>query len=64
MKHVYLLVIEIDPNQNLCVALLFSYLYWEEESMFYLNKGLKDIAYNEVDAVISIQKLNGSFPLR
>jgi hypothetical protein len=55
---------EIDPNQNLCIALLFSYLYWEEASTFYLNDGLKDIVYNEVNAVISLQKYNGSLPLR
>ncbi|WP_078431828.1 hypothetical protein [Metabacillus halosaccharovorans] len=56
--------IEINPNQNIQIALLFSNLYWEPESRFYKNPLLKDIVYNEVNAVLSLQKENGSLPLR
>ncbi|PGT80866.1 carboxypeptidase regulatory-like domain-containing protein [Bacillus sp. AFS040349] len=55
---------EINPNQNIQVATLFSNLYWEPESKFYKNPTLKDIVYNEVNAVLSLQKENGSLPLR
>lgn len=56
--------VEINPNQNIQVATLFSNLYWEPESIFYKNPLLKDIVYNEVNAVLSLQKKNGSLPLR
>lgn len=55
---------EIDPNQNLQIASLFSYLYWEPKSKYYKNKLFKDIIFNEVNAVISLQKENGSLPIR
>ena len=55
---------EIDPNQNLNVATLFSYLYWEKNSVYYKNELFKDIVFNEVNAVLSLQKENGSLPLR
>ena len=55
---------EIDPNQNLQVATLFSYLYWEPNSKYYKNQLFKEIAFNEVNAVIALQKENGSLPIR
>jgi len=55
---------EICPNQNLTLAVLFSYLYWEENSRFYRNEGLRDIVYNEVNATLALQKENGSLPIR
>lgn len=55
---------EIDPNQNLQVASLFSQLYWEPQSIFYKKELFKDIAYNEVNSVIALQKGNGALPIR
>lgn len=55
---------EIDPNQNLQIASLFSQLYWDPKSKYYKEDSIKKIVYNEVNAVIDIQKENGSLPLR
>ena len=55
---------EINPNQNLQVASLFSHLYWEPKSLYYKDKLFKEIVYNEVNAVVALQKENGSLPLR
>lgn len=55
--------IEINPNQNIQIATLFSYLYWEPESKFYQSALAKDIVLNEVGAVLALQKKNGSLPL-
>lgn len=60
---------DIDPNQNLMLAWLFSELYYCEESVFYKNNMLKDAVYNEVEAALSLQLSTGelslaeSFPL-
>ncbi|WP_338781659.1 hypothetical protein [Metabacillus sp. FJAT-52054] len=55
--------LEINPNQNLQVASLFSELYWEPKSRFYQSPLAKDIVMNEVGAVLALQKKNGSLPL-
>lgn len=55
---------EINPNQNLQMATLFTYLYWDENSALYQKELVKDIVYNEVNAVLSLQKESGALPLR
>lgn len=55
--------LEINPNQNLQVASLFSELYWEPNSRFYHSQTALDIVMNETGAVLSLQKPNGSLPL-
>ncbi|MCD7035558.1 hypothetical protein LRR81_15030 [Metabacillus sp. GX 13764] len=55
--------IEINPNQNLQIAMLFSSLYWEPESDFYQSSLAKSIVMNETEAVLSLQKPNGALPL-
>ncbi|MFY4773632.1 hypothetical protein [Metabacillus sp. RGM 3146] len=55
--------LEINPNQNLQVASLFSELYWEPKSKFYRSQTAMDIVMNETGAVLSLQKPNGSLPL-
>ncbi|WP_123916117.1 hypothetical protein [Bacillus sp. FJAT-42376] len=54
---------ELNPNQNLQVASLFSELYWEPKSAFYQSSLAKDIVFNETEAVLALQKKNGSLPL-
>jgi hypothetical protein len=54
----------ISPNQNAEVGLLFTLLYHNPHSAFYLNSTARDIAQNELNAAISVQKANGALPLR
>ncbi len=58
--HIY----EINPNQNLAIARLFSNLYFERNSKFFKNQLFKEIIINEVNAALSLQNENGSLPLR
>ncbi|MRX71070.1 hypothetical protein GJU40_02660 [Bacillus lacus] len=55
---------EINPNQNIQVASLFSHLYWEPASKFYKNPLIKEIVMHETEAVLTLQKKNGSLPVR
>lgn len=53
----------IDPNQNMVLAWLFSELYWCEESSFYKRQEFKDIVFNEVNAALSLQREDGALSL-
>lgn len=54
---------EINPNQNLQLALVFSNVFFEPQSKFYQNENLRKLAYNETNAALSIMKENGFLPL-
>lgn len=53
----------IDPNQNMVLAWLFSELYWCEESCFYKRQEFRDIVFNEVNAALSLQRVDGALSL-
>ncbi len=55
---------EINPNQNLAVARLFSTLYFNPKSIFFKNFEFKNIVFNEVNAALSLVNPDGSIPLR
>lgn len=54
---------EINPNQNLQLALVFSHLYFEPASKYYLDPQMRDLAYNEIEATLSLVRSDGFFPL-
>ena len=54
---------DISPNQNAEVGLLFTMLYHEPRSSFYLTGDAYEIATHELDAAISVQGPNGELPL-
>ncbi|RZS96697.1 hypothetical protein BC751_2279 [Cecembia calidifontis] len=54
---------EINPNQNLQMGLVFSKLYFNEKSKFYMNDFIKESALNEIKAGLSLVRENGFFPL-
>jgi hypothetical protein len=55
---------EINPNQNLAIARLFSNLYFEPKSLYFKSDLFKDIVLNEVNAALSLQDENGALKLR
>lgn len=57
------LVYEIDPNQNLVLAWLFTELYFCKESKFYKNPLFQDIVKEEVNAALSLMTSSGELPL-
>ncbi len=55
---------EINPNQNLAVARLFSSLYFDPGSVYFKYDLFRDITFNEVEAALSLQNSDGSLILR
>lgn len=53
----------ISPNQNAEVGLLFTLLFHNPKSRFYRDPLAKEIAIEELDAAISVQKASGALPL-
>ncbi len=54
---------EIDPNQNLVIAWLFSSVYFCKESRFFKDELLQNIVYEETNAAISLTTAAGELPL-
>jgi hypothetical protein len=54
---------EINVNQNLQMGLVFSKLYFEPESKFYLNETIRKIALDEINASLSLFRNDGFIPL-
>lgn len=54
---------EINPNQNLQIGLVFSKLYFEPKSKYYLNEKIKGCALNEIESALSLVESNGFLPL-
>lgn len=54
---------EINPNQNLQMGLVFTKLYFNKNSKFYLDEAIKESALNEINAGLSLVKNDGFFPL-
>jgi len=55
---------EIDPNQNLEIALLFSYLYYDSNSIYFKDPLFKNIIFNETNASLSLMDNSGALPIR
>lgn len=55
---------EIDPNQNLEIALLFSYLYYDSNSTYFKDPLFKNIIFSEVNAALSLMDKSGALSIR
>ncbi|GEM_PF-6663762 len=54
---------QINPNQNIALARLFSELYFLKDSKYFKREDFKEIIFSEVSAVISLINIDGSLPL-
>lgn len=54
---------QINPNQNIALARLFSELYFLKDSKFFKREDFKDIVFNEISAMTNLLNKDGSLPL-